>query len=753
MNNVEKIKPTGLFTNYIYKAIPLAFDESMSYYETLCGLLSYLKNTVIPALNNNADSIIELQNLITELQNYVDNYFDNLDVQQEINNKLDEMAQNGTLADIINNELFTKLNDKIDNTVLSKIDFKTLSNLIFDESDLYNGHSHTYIQGMCCTTENKILFALVNEEALDNYVKLVDYNYSTQLIDRISYLELYHANSLSFDIENNQIFVAYCNTLTNNEGTINFAVNNTIGVVNYQDLTLIDTIDVLNLSENDRIRSVYYNNTSKKLYGADTTKIFEINTQTKLIVNTIQLEETYINTSITNQTVKILNDFIITFCVYYIGIFTLEGKLIKIINLENQINNVNLSEYEDCDFDNNNNLILCCTYKLSNTVTFRNIDFYKTNIFHNINKTHTENFKTYNNQIQTIYVDNTSTANYENGTSDYPYKTIQKALNVLKNYVFIYITGDYYDFTSINGLDNINLKLASNMTINGLQFNNSANILITTNGSNDVIINGIYANGCKIRVEGASSHKIKIYNFDDDYSSISNRVLHFINSNAVIHYCELIGNNNASSVYLTKSNLKSSENSYTGYSGNTAIYGVQTSMIQSYNDSFSISSSATQHLISLQENSILFKKSGFSSIYDITLASQSYCFPSVVNYPTNAIQNKQYGTVISNYDTHYNTLKLKVRNTGVNVLYKDFELPLETGSYVLNLQWLNDQYILNALLEIEITPTNINIHSNRVNAYNISNNSSTYYTFTGSVPTGATANWFPEITKVSLMNK
>ena len=68
MKNVKKIKPTGLFTNYIYKAIPLAFDESMSYYETLCGLLSYLKDTVIPALNNNADAIIEVQSLITQLQ-------------------------------------------------------------------------------------------------------------------------------------------------------------------------------------------------------------------------------------------------------------------------------------------------------------------------------------------------------------------------------------------------------------------------------------------------------------------------------------------------------------------------------------------------------------------------------------------------------------------------------------------------------------------------------------------------------------
>ena len=101
MKEVKKIKPTGLFTNYIYKSIPLAFDESMSYYETLCGLLYYLKNTVIPAVDNNADALIEVQNLMTQLQQYVNNYFNNLDVQEEINNKLDEMVEDGTLDQII----------------------------------------------------------------------------------------------------------------------------------------------------------------------------------------------------------------------------------------------------------------------------------------------------------------------------------------------------------------------------------------------------------------------------------------------------------------------------------------------------------------------------------------------------------------------------------------------------------------------------------------------------------------------------
>ena len=115
--NIEviKAKETGLFTNYIFKAIPLAFDESMSYYETLCGLLNYLKNVIIPTVNNNADAVSELQNLYIELKEYVDNYFKNLDVQEEINNKLDEMVEDGTFDKIINQKLFGEINEKITN--------------------------------------------------------------------------------------------------------------------------------------------------------------------------------------------------------------------------------------------------------------------------------------------------------------------------------------------------------------------------------------------------------------------------------------------------------------------------------------------------------------------------------------------------------------------------------------------------------------------------------------------------------------
>ena len=64
-------------------------------------------------IDNNAEALEEVQALMTQLQEYVDNYFTNLDVQEEINNKLDQMATDGTFYNLINNLLFTDINNQI----------------------------------------------------------------------------------------------------------------------------------------------------------------------------------------------------------------------------------------------------------------------------------------------------------------------------------------------------------------------------------------------------------------------------------------------------------------------------------------------------------------------------------------------------------------------------------------------------------------------------------------------------------------
>lgn len=98
---VKKIEKLPMYTFFCQKVIPLAFDESLSYLETLYAFQYFLNNTVIPTVNNNAEAVTELQGLYEELNTYVTDYFTNLDVQEEINNKLASMSQSGELTNLI----------------------------------------------------------------------------------------------------------------------------------------------------------------------------------------------------------------------------------------------------------------------------------------------------------------------------------------------------------------------------------------------------------------------------------------------------------------------------------------------------------------------------------------------------------------------------------------------------------------------------------------------------------------------------
>lgn len=106
MENLTLIKPEkvqNIINKFCYTIgmIPTSYKVSLTYEEQIIAIGHYLEETVIPALNNNAEAVAELQSLFVQLKDYVENYFDNLDVQNEINNKLDEMAESGQLSEII----------------------------------------------------------------------------------------------------------------------------------------------------------------------------------------------------------------------------------------------------------------------------------------------------------------------------------------------------------------------------------------------------------------------------------------------------------------------------------------------------------------------------------------------------------------------------------------------------------------------------------------------------------------------------
>lgn len=87
--------------------LPSSYVDSMSYYECLMWLCKYFKDTVVPAVNENAESVNELIN-----------WFNNLDVQDEIDKKLDEMVESGELQKLLSeqyNALRQEVNSSIDN--------------------------------------------------------------------------------------------------------------------------------------------------------------------------------------------------------------------------------------------------------------------------------------------------------------------------------------------------------------------------------------------------------------------------------------------------------------------------------------------------------------------------------------------------------------------------------------------------------------------------------------------------------------
>ena len=97
--NYKKLGPFKWFILQNFPFIEADFD-AITNWQLFCKLGEEM-NKIIDSVNQAGGQVENLTNAFTELQEYVNNYFDNLDIQEEVNNKLDEMAESGQLSDII----------------------------------------------------------------------------------------------------------------------------------------------------------------------------------------------------------------------------------------------------------------------------------------------------------------------------------------------------------------------------------------------------------------------------------------------------------------------------------------------------------------------------------------------------------------------------------------------------------------------------------------------------------------------------
>lgn len=209
------------FRFWVQKALPLVYDDSLSYYELLCKVVDYINNLTSDVNNmvnvvNEAESFIDgaetqlqavldkgtsdfeaaitagnnainttvtnansnIATAIQELNTYRDNYFTNLDVQEEINNKLDIMAGNGELGQIILNVFGDQLGHPWVVNSVSEMTGDTYLYILASTGELYQPQgSQGYVgTGFIYGGVNSFRIIPFNISDSTNNVNLDDYN-------------------------------------------------------------------------------------------------------------------------------------------------------------------------------------------------------------------------------------------------------------------------------------------------------------------------------------------------------------------------------------------------------------------------------------------------------------------------------------------------------------------------------------------------------------------------------------------------
>ena len=184
------------FKAWLASNIPAVYDNTMSYYEELVALIKYLQDVVVPAVNDNASAVTTISEALETLQSYVDNYFNNLDIQTEINNKLDQMAESGQLADIIAQYL----------QVQAIFGFDTISEMSASEN---------LVNGSICKVLGK-----TNYQTGDGEFYKIRTVTSSDVIDGVNKVAITHNNTLIAEIIPDYGLNNLNNRVTNYENTL-----------------------------------------------------------------------------------------------------------------------------------------------------------------------------------------------------------------------------------------------------------------------------------------------------------------------------------------------------------------------------------------------------------------------------------------------------------------------------------------------------------------------------------------------------
>lgn len=244
--NYKKLTPFKWFVLENFPFIEADFD-ALTEWQLFCKLGKEM-NKIINSENTLGTQVEDVTNAFIELQDYVNEYFDNLDIQEEVDNKLNEMAESGQLAELISQYLDSQ----------AVIGFNTVSSLS-TASNLANGSiartlgRNTYNDGYGAFYKVR---QRINADNPDGYNLIVLTNTENLVAERVISQTEQNVNTLNFDmslIKNKKvIFIgdSYAQGYSPDGDTISWvtAMINSLGLTNsivkfYGGVGFVNTVD------------------------------------------------------------------------------------------------------------------------------------------------------------------------------------------------------------------------------------------------------------------------------------------------------------------------------------------------------------------------------------------------------------------------------------------------------------------------------------------------------------------------------
>ena len=456
--------------------------EAINNYRLFSKVVEYL-NKMKDNVNLTGQQMENLTNAMIELQNYVNNYFDNLDIQDEINNKLDEMVQNGYFDILINN--YFNPNFKIimpkNFTNVEAGDIIILK--VYDKNIVIDTHRNTafsqvqsFLERNNISSIDYLILTHYHDDHVGNVVNLINTGYINE--NTIVYLPAY--SSL---IPQNQSTLSYYNevndALTNNNISHQIPSEGDILSINDFNLTfyncetsIFENMNVTNYNDCSTVCLCEYG-TKKALFTGDITdKPFQRFVNNQMFNYKIDIYKlSHHGNNINNEDITFLQQITPSLALHQTTSYSIEiGRNSRSSGLAYMMLN---------------NIPIYSQYNNENDVIF---DIYKDR--YNLTQGKQNYSQSGYSIINEYYVDINTTNTIQNGTQNFPFKELAQALGKINKIQYclnrIHVADGQYQFQT-------------------KQYVSGADVQITGNTSHpeNVIINGeLIFYDCNAYIEG-----------------------------------------------------------------------------------------------------------------------------------------------------------------------------------------------------------------------------------------------------------